>query len=67
MLPSGSVARSAVISGGMPTGGLSAVWCITNGIGGNWSFYLMVAAAPVAVIVGLGLRAAVSRSSVFVP
>ena len=30
MLPSGSVVRSAVISGGMPTGGMSAVGCITT-------------------------------------
>ena len=29
MLPSGSVVRSAVISGGMPTVGLSVVGCIT--------------------------------------
>ena len=28
MLPSGSVVRSAVILGGRPTGGLSAVGCI---------------------------------------
>ena len=32
MLPSGSMARSAVISGGMPTGGLSAVLCITMAV-----------------------------------
>ena len=35
MLSSGSVARSAVISGGMPTGEMSAVGCISTMVMGT--------------------------------